>query len=122
MRAIRQRRGQQKFRDNLVKRHGACQVTGCRILDVLEAAHINSYRGEKDNHVSNGLLLRADIHTLFDLDLLGIDPDTLTIWLAESVVNEYRHQVKPTLLCRHGTKPSKAALKKRYDRFKHFNY
>ena len=31
------------------------------------------YRGTKDNHPDNGLLLRADIHTLFDLDMIGID-------------------------------------------------
>jgi hypothetical protein len=32
--------------------------------------------------VSNGLLLRADIHTLFDLDLLGIDPNSFKVVLA----------------------------------------
>ena len=52
-----------------------CPVTGCKIVDVLEAAHIHPYRGEDDNHPSNGLILRCDIHTLFDLDLLGIDPE-----------------------------------------------
>jgi HNH endonuclease len=35
-------------------------------LDILEAAHISPYRGEEDNHPENGLLLRADLHTLFD--------------------------------------------------------
>jgi len=74
-RQIRERRGQQHFRDALRKRYGdRCLVTGCEVLAVLEAAHIKPYRGEDDNHPGNGLLLRADIHTLFDLDLLGVEP------------------------------------------------
>lgn len=39
----------------------------------MEAAHIRPYLGPETNHVTNGLLLRADIHTLFDLGLLTID-------------------------------------------------
>ena len=60
-----------------------CMVSGCQLVDLLEAAHIRPYRGENDNHPSNGLLLRADLHTLFDLDLLGIDPETLLVRLAD---------------------------------------
>jgi putative restriction endonuclease len=37
------------------------------------------YRGMKDNDPSNGLLLRTDIHTLYDLNLLGIEPDSLKV-------------------------------------------
>jgi hypothetical protein len=48
-------------------------------MDVVEAAHIKPYRGAADNHPANGLLLRADLHTLFDLDLIGIEPGTLTV-------------------------------------------
>ena len=79
-RQIRARRGQAAFRQALRKRFDdTCIVTGCRLPDLLEAAHISPYRGEKDHHLSNGLLLRADVHTLFDLDLLGIEPDTFQI-------------------------------------------
>ncbi len=81
-RQIRARRGQQKFRQELRKRfQDTCLVTRCRLPDLLEAAHISPYRGDKDHHLSNGLLLRADIHTLFDLELLGIEPATLQICL-----------------------------------------
>ncbi|HEX8145018.1 MAG TPA: HNH endonuclease signature motif containing protein [Pyrinomonadaceae bacterium] len=79
-RIIRVRRGQQTFRHGLISRHGpACMVTGCELLDVIEAAHISPYRGINDQHIENGLLLRADIHVLFDLDLMGIEPETLTV-------------------------------------------
>ncbi|WNG56064.1 HNH endonuclease [Archangium gephyra] len=81
-RQIRARRGQAAFRQKLRERfQDTCLVTRCRLSDLLEAAHISPYRGEKDNHPSNGLLLRADIHTLFDLELLGINPETLQISL-----------------------------------------
>lgn len=76
MREIVQRLGQPQFRVRLVEAYrGRCAVTGCSILQVLEAAHIVPYRGEQTNTIINGLLLRADIHTLFDLNLLGINPD-----------------------------------------------
>ena len=54
-------------------------MTGCTVFAVLEAAHIKPYQGENDNHPQNGLLLRADIHTLFDLNLLGIQPERLQV-------------------------------------------
>ena len=38
----------------------------------LEAAHIVPYRGPQTNHLSNGLLLRADMHDLFDLGLIAV--------------------------------------------------
>jgi len=80
------RRGQDAFRRRLLNRfNGACVVTGCRIAEVLEAAHIAPYRGEKDHHSTNGLLLRLDIHELFDRDLLGIDPVTLKVHLHRRV-------------------------------------
>ena len=41
-----------------------------------------------DDERQNGLLLRADIHTLFDLDLLGIEPEQLRIELHPSVADE----------------------------------
>lgn len=83
LRAIKARRGQRKFRNALLKRYGAqCLISGCQLLDVLEAAHIWPYRGDQDNHPGNGLLLRADLHTLFDLDLIGICPVDLEVRLA----------------------------------------
>lgn len=70
------RRGQSTFRAGLLDAYeGRCCVTGCDLVDALEAAHISPYRGLKSNHPQNGLLLRSDIHTLFDLGLLAVDQD-----------------------------------------------
>lgn len=76
MGSIVRRRGQQAFREALIQRYeGRCLVTGCDVVAVLEAAHIVPYQGAATNHPENGLLLRADIHTLFDLGLLAVDED-----------------------------------------------
>jgi hypothetical protein len=71
---VARRQGQPKFRrDLMVAYEGRCAITGCPVEAVLEAAHIHPYQGQHTNDVSNGLLLRADLHTLFDLKLLWID-------------------------------------------------
>lgn len=120
VRQICERRGQQDFRNDLRKRYGdRCLVTGCKVLAVLEAAHIKPYQGEKDNHSENGLLLRADIHTLFDLDLLGIEPQSLRVELHPSLADSaaYKNLAGKTLRCSEKQRPSKVALKLRYQQF-----
>lgn len=82
-RAIVQRRGQPQFRKQLLAAYkGRCAVTGCDAAEALEAAHIIGYLGPDTNHVSNGLLLRADIHTLFDLKLIAVDTQSLNLTVA----------------------------------------
>jgi putative restriction endonuclease len=55
-RAIALRRGQRTFRDKLIRRYGpACMISGCPLLDIVEAAHIWPYRNQADNHPGNGL-------------------------------------------------------------------
>jgi putative restriction endonuclease len=76
LRLIDQRRGQGGFRRTLLDAYGwRCAVTGYDAEDALEAAHITPYRGPVTHHPSNGLLLRADMHTLFDLGLVALDYD-----------------------------------------------
>ncbi|AFZ13605.1 hypothetical protein Cri9333_2755 [Crinalium epipsammum PCC 9333] len=82
-RAIVQRRGQPRFRKQLLEAYqGKCAVTGCDVEAALEAAHIIPYKGAETDQVGNGLLLRADIHTLFDLYLITVDPATKQIRIA----------------------------------------
>lgn len=118
-RQIRERRGQQHFRDALCKRYGErCLVTGCTVLAVLEAAHIKPYRGERDNDPGNGLLLRSDIHTLFDLDLLGVEPDQLLVEVHPDLAKEYANLAGKALRCPPESRPSKQAVRLRYEQFK----
>ena len=86
MRAILARRGGPAFRDAQLVRFGRrCAFSRCATVDVLEAAHIRPYRTGADNAADNGLLLRADLHTLYDLDLLAIDPDTSLVAVHVSI-------------------------------------
>jgi hypothetical protein len=86
-RQIALRRGQRDFRSRLLTAYDSrCAVTECGIVDILEAAHIVPYSGSETNHTSNGLLLRADIHTLFDLGLITIEPSNYTIMISEALV------------------------------------
>jgi hypothetical protein len=74
LRAVVSRQGQPKFRSRLLEAYDyRCAVTDCGIESVLEAAHIKAYDGANSNAVQNGLLLRADIHTLYDLGYLKVD-------------------------------------------------
>lgn len=86
MRAVAVRRGQPEFRALLIEVYdGHCAFTDCDAEQALEAAHISAYRGTHTNHVQNGLLLRADMHTLFDRGLVGVNPDKLRILLSPAL-------------------------------------
>lgn len=52
-----------------------CAVTGERTLPVLEAAHIKPYAADGPHAVRNGILLRSDLHKLFDLGYVTVTPD-----------------------------------------------
>nr|WP_216821369.1 HNH endonuclease [Marinobacterium profundum] len=88
--AIWTRRGQPDFRARLLLAYGAhCAVTGCDVVDALEAAHITPFADEQDYQLSNGVLLRGDIHTLFDLFLISIEPNTWTVRIAPQLAASY---------------------------------
>jgi putative restriction endonuclease len=52
-----------------------CAVTGEKTLPVLEAAHIKPYALQGPHRVTNGMLLRSDLHKLFDLGYITVTPD-----------------------------------------------
>jgi putative restriction endonuclease len=68
------RAGQRSFQAAVTAAYDRrCAVTGNRIPPVLEAAHIRPVSKDGLNRVDNGLLLRSDVHTLFDEGYLGLD-------------------------------------------------
>ncbi|MEN9196865.1 HNH endonuclease [Xanthomonas euvesicatoria] len=90
MRAVAQRRGQSFFRNQLLDAYGGrCAITGCSAKEVLEAAHILPYRGDHTDRVDNGLLLRADLHTLFDCLLLWITPENKVALAPSLLTTDY---------------------------------
>ena len=82
---VASRSGQSNFRAQLIKKWRCCSITACNTINALDAAHIAPYRGEKDNDIRNGLLLRADIHRLFDAYLIGINPKSLTVHISSQI-------------------------------------
>lgn len=70
------RSGQREF-SRLIRRNygGKCAITGCCTSKALEAAHIRVFDKKDDNSAHNGILLRADIHALFDALLFTFTPD-----------------------------------------------
>lgn len=75
-RPVRQRLGQGAFRVLVTDVYDRrCAVTGERALPVLEAAHIRPVTREGPHRVNNGLLLRSDIHALFDGGYVTVTPD-----------------------------------------------
>ncbi|MDO8963347.1 MAG: HNH endonuclease [Coriobacteriia bacterium] len=83
---VRRRQGGARFRRALLTAYGArCAMTRYDAAPALEAAHILPYRGPQTNHVANGLLLRADMHDLFDLGLIAVDTGTMTLLLANDL-------------------------------------
>jgi hypothetical protein len=94
MRQIVARRGQGAFRAGLLDAYSwRCAVTGCDVPDVLEAAHLRPYRGPDSNDLRNGLLLRADIHSLLDLKLVAIDPEVRTVVISQQLSGTHYDQL-----------------------------
>jgi HNH endonuclease len=77
------RLGQQRFREEMLTRFGErCAFTGRQPPGALEAAHLYLYSKTPEHDLKGGLLLRSDLHALFDRWLITIDPDYWTIDLA----------------------------------------
>jgi putative restriction endonuclease len=71
----RQRLGQRAFQAVVLDAYSRkCAVTGDKIVPVLQAAHIRPLPEGGEHRLDNGLLLRSDVHTLFDRGYLGVDP------------------------------------------------
>ena len=68
-------RKQNRIRRELLDLYKVCVVTGEKLPQALDAAHILEVKENAGFSVSNGLLLRADIHRLFDARLLRIESD-----------------------------------------------
>lgn len=69
------RMGQGAFRLSVIDAyHKRCAITGEKTLPVLEAAHIKPFSEHGPNQTTNGLLLRSDLHKLFDNGYITVTP------------------------------------------------
>lgn len=67
-----------------------CSITGEKTLPVLEAAHIKPYALSGPHHLSNGILLRSDMHKLFDGGYLTITPE-LKVEVSPRIKEEFQN-------------------------------
>ena len=72
---VQPRLGQGTFRIAVTSVYGACAVSGEHSLPALEAAHVRPYADGGMHALPNGLLLRADVHRLYDAGYVTITPD-----------------------------------------------
>jgi putative restriction endonuclease len=88
---IRPRLGQGTFRivvTDIYERR--CAVSGERTLPALEAAHIRPYGEGGAHEAPNGLLLRRDIHSLFDAGYVTVTPD-LRFEVSRKIKEDYQN-------------------------------
>lgn len=88
---VHPRLGQGAFRivvtDNYRRR---CAVSGERTLPALDAAHIRPFSEGGSHETSNGILLRRDIHSLFDLGYVTISPE-MKFEVSKRIREEYEN-------------------------------
>lgn len=121
--AHKRRIGQSTFREKLLELYRKCAVTREDYPLVLEAAHIDPYIGESSNYPQNGLILRSDVHKLFDANLLAIDTNyhvKLSNILAGTSYERFENE--PIVLPENKNfYPSEDALKRRIEKLFVFN-
>jgi putative restriction endonuclease len=88
---IRPRLGQSSFRTAVLSAYGRrCTITGERTLPVLEAAHIRPFAEAEEHDVRNGLLMRSDLHSLFDAGLVTVQSD-LRVHVSSQIRERYEN-------------------------------
>ena len=85
----RPRLGQGSFRVLITDAYNRkCAITEEKILPVLEAAHIKSYKRGGEHRIDNGILLRSDMHRLFDNGYMTITKD-MHIEISQRIKDEF---------------------------------
>lgn len=77
---------------------------------MLEAAHIVPVAEQGSDDPSNGILLRADLHRLFDNGLMAINPDTGHVRYASKVHKDDREEAATAI-------PNPSRFKERWNSF-----
>ena len=101
---------QKKFSEELRAAYeGKCAISGCHVGAALQAAHIQTSSGSDNNSITNGILLRADIHALFDAFLLTLSADGEKLQISPKLDDRSYRWLRNAKVRRpeHGKAPSK---------------
>jgi len=114
-RIVRTRTNQNDFKERVAANFGyRCAIT--KSGEALEAAHIEPV-GTGNNNTSNGLLMLACLHRLFDADLMAINPDLLTVHFKPDCTYFAKSMLEGKKLNDHLVPLNKAGLLERWLRF-----
>jgi putative restriction endonuclease len=84
--------GQGSFRTLVTTAYSyRCAITRERTLPVLQAAHIRPYAEGGMHELSNGLLLRSDLHTLFDQHYITVHPTKRTLIISRRIREQFEN-------------------------------
>jgi hypothetical protein len=87
LRSLKLRAGQGAFRDALLRAYeGRCAISSCNVPEALEAVYIRPGKGPKNSTVPHGLLLRADLHRLWDTGRLAVHESTHEVLLDRGMI------------------------------------
>ena len=88
---IAPRLGQGTFRVSVMDAYGrACAATSEHSLPALEAVHIRDYAKNGPHEIRNGILLRADLHRLFDTGYLTVTPERQIV-ISDRLRSDYQN-------------------------------
>lgn len=91
---------QQEFRRKIAERDGLrCAISGCEIAEILDAAHLLPRAHGGSDDPENGIILRADLHRLFDAGLLDLDIGGLTTISKVIIDQDYQRFHEETAQC-----------------------
>ena len=94
-RLVQPRLGQALFRRLVTDAYGRrCAASGERVLPVLEAAHVVPHARGGQPALDNGLLLRTDLHRLFDAGYMTVDPDRRRLVVSPRLKSEFHNGVE----------------------------
>lgn len=108
---------QPQFRRKLLAADPTCFLTECAAAQALEAAHVLPFAEGGKCKVENGILLRADLHRLFDLGFLAFNPRTGKLSLHPSCLADYSWLLERDPLDRKQRTEWAQALSARWEEF-----
>ena len=114
------RPAQQEFSTMLRQNYqGRCAITECSTSVALEAAHIRVQKGVDDNSPENGLLLRADIHALFDALLITLSEDGARVEVSDALTDPSYAFLRNAMILQPvtGCRPSRGNIRDHRSRF-----
>jgi hypothetical protein len=118
-RSVLQRRGQEELRQKLLRAYdGRCAITNTSGEPALEVALIDPADGAGAQEASNALLLRGDVRTLFELNLVRVHPRTRKVFVADELKRSNYGRLRARRLRlpeKEEERPSLEALQRRWE-------